>query len=126
MTETILPDGMDPLKVRLGIKEQIVDQRAQIEAAYQKACEDSFLVFIRGLKIDSQFGPRLLEGVIAQFQLECFEPLAPSLEALRNGEMPKDRRWWIERTKKASKDADLSLIVAWVVAFPTRPLATTT
>lgn len=121
MVEATLPDGMDPLKVRLGIKERIADQREAIEAAYQKASADSFLVFIRGLKIDSQHGPRLLEGVIASFQREFFDTLAPSLEALRNGEMPEDRRWWIERTKKASKDADLSLIVAWVVAFPTGP-----
>ena len=37
-------------------------------------------------------------------------------------ERPKMQRFWIERTKKASKDADLAVIMMWLVAFPVRPL----
>ena len=118
-TEEPLP--VDPMDVRLKIKKNILDQREAIEKAYQSASKKSFMDFIRGLKIDSQLGPRILEGVMADYQKVCFEDLAPSIEALRDGRMPENRRFWIERTKKASKDADLSLIVAWVVAFPVRP-----
>jgi len=36
--------------------------------------------------------------------------------------MPPLRRFWIERTKKASKDADLAACLLWLMAFPQRPI----
>lgn len=47
--------------------------------------------------------------------------MAPSINALRDGDMPPCRRFWIERTKKASKDADLAVVILWLIAFGTRP-----
>ena len=40
---------------------------------------------------------------------------------LRNGKKPKNRRFWIERTKKGGKDSDLAIIVLWLIAFAKRP-----
>jgi len=36
--------------------------------------------------------------------------------------MPPCRRFWIERTKKASKDLDLGASLLWLMSFPTRPM----
>lgn len=80
------------------------------------------MLFVRGLKIASQTGPAVFENCMAGFQRDTFIEMAPSLEALRVGEKPKMQRFWIERTKKASKDADLAVIMMWLVAFPVRPL----
>lgn len=65
--------------------------------------------------------PVMLEDVAADFQIENFQNLAPNLEALRDGRKPEMQRCWIERTKKASKDADLGAILLWLTAFPRRP-----
>lgn len=100
---------------------QLLEQEEQVEAQYRKMSEGSFLLFCRGLYIKAQNGKKRFESVMAPFQRICFEQLASSLEELRDGEMPERRRWWIERTKKASKDADLAVVIAWLVAFPTRP-----
>lgn len=99
----------------------LLEQQEQIEAQYRKMSEGSFMLFCRGLYIKAQNGKKRFERVMAPFQRTVFEELAPSLEQLRDGEMPNKRRWWIERTKKASKDADLAVVIAWLVAFPTRP-----
>ena len=99
----------------------LLDKQEQIEAQYRKMSEGSFMLFCRGLYIKAQNGKKRFERVMAPFQRKCFEDLAPSLEQLRDGELPDRRRWWIERTKKASKDADLAVVIAWLVAFPTRP-----
>ena len=100
---------------------QLLEQEEQVEAQYRKLSDDSFLLFCRGLYIKAQTGKKRFERVMAPFQRTCFENLASSLEQLRDGAMPDKRRWWIERTKKASKDADLAVVIAWLVAFPTRP-----
>ncbi|KKK67288.1 hypothetical protein LCGC14_2955570, partial [marine sediment metagenome] len=76
------------------------------------------------LIIPSANGPELFENCIADFQLECFRELAPALHAVRDGVMPKDRRFWIERTKKASKDNDLAICSLWLTTFPVRPFLT--
>ena len=68
------------------------------------------MLFVRGLKIASQTGPAVFENCMAGFQRDTFIEMAPSLEALRVGEKPKMQRFWIERTKKASKDADLAVV----------------
>lgn len=94
----------------------------QIFVAYLKRAETSFLTFIAGLIVPSGRGPKLINDVVAEHQMECFESMAPSLEALRLGVMPPCRRFWIERTKKASKDTDLAACLIWLLAFPNRPL----
>lgn len=100
---------------------RLIEQEEQVEAQYRKLSADSFMLFCRGIYIKAQNGKKRFERVMASFQRDTFEELAPSLEALRDGRMPDKRRWWIERTKKASKDADLAVMIAWLVAFPTRP-----
>lgn len=107
-----------PAAMRLA---QLEKEEAEINAAYRKQAAADFMVFTKGLRIASQGGPRVFTRCMAPFQLQFFEELAPNIEALRDGYKPQIRRWWVERTKKASKDADLAVIIAWVVAFPTRP-----
>ena len=100
---------------------QLMEQEEQVEAQYRKLSEGSFMLFCRGIYIKAQNGKKRFERVMAPFQRTCFEEMAESLQQLRDGDMPDKRRWWIERTKKASKDADLAVVIAWLVAFPTRP-----
>lgn len=103
------------------VKFPVADKQA-IEMAYQLASPKDFYGFIRGLKIPSAHGPRTFATVMADFQETCFKELAPNIQALRDGELPKRRRFWIERTKKSSKDGDIGAALLWLVAFPTRPL----
>lgn len=92
------------------------------EAEYQAYSADDFLFFVNGLTIPSAQGPRVFGRIMAPFQLEDFKLLEPSLTAIRNGDMPPLRRFWIERTKKASKDADLAVCILWLMAYPKRPV----
>jgi phage terminase large subunit-like protein len=103
------------------IRLPFMQKEKEIEKAYIKQSEVDFLTFVRGLRIASQSGPKVFENCMALFQRICFEELASSIQALRDGRMPEIRRWWIERTKKASKDADLAIIVVWLLAFARRP-----
>jgi hypothetical protein len=102
-------------------KNTLLGQELAIDMAYRRLAESDFISFIRGLRIASVFGPRLFDRCMASFQIDFFEDIAPSLHMLRDGDMPKKRRWWLERTKKGSKDADLAAIVMWLMAFPVRP-----
>lgn len=124
-TSPLLPPskelGLDPIAIRTRHVSRIDKERQNILRAYIKASEKSFMVFLRGLRIASQFGPQVFDQVAAEYQMICFKDMAPSIQALRDGQMPPKRRFWIERTKKASKDADLAVIVAWLVGFCTRP-----
>jgi len=94
----------------------------EVRGAYQIAAKDSFMVFVRGLTIPSASGPALFDKVMASFQRECFADLALSLHAVKDGTMPPKRRFWIERTKKSSKDCDVSACLIWLMAFSERPL----
>jgi hypothetical protein len=89
---------------------------------YRKRSPTDFMLFLLGLKIPSSKGPTLFRDCIEDFQRETFESLAPSLYAIRNGTMPPRSRFWIERTKKAAKDADIAICLLWLLAFPIRPL----
>lgn len=102
-------------------REAVAAAEAEIESAYIKYAAKNFLTFTRGLRIHSDKGPQVFERCMAEFQRECFEDIAPALHALRAGRKPTRRRFWWERTKKASKDADLAVVLAWLIAFPTRP-----
>lgn len=99
----------------------LLNEADEIEKAYQKLSEESFIGFVRGLTIASGRGPKVFETVMADFQRSVFEDLNKSIHQLRDGVQPDCQRWWFERTKKASKDADLAVILMWLLAFPTRP-----
>jgi len=86
-----------------------------------KAAED-FLCFARGLIIPGATGAIMFDEVIADFQLETFEGMAASLQAVRVGKQPECQRFWVERTKKAGKDSDLAVCITWLLAFSRRPL----
>ena len=118
------PEEIKRAEVKLTKKQlaaELVKNKEEIIKGYLKVARDDFFYFVRGLTIDGQAGPVKMDKAICDFQKVCFIDLAPSIEAIRNGTMPPIRRAWIERTKKASKDADLATIVAWLCAFPTRP-----
>jgi phage terminase large subunit-like protein len=97
------------------------DQPLQ-EAAIKERCAVDFEFFRNYLVIDGALGPVEFDEVIAPFQEETFQAVGPSLEALQQGAKPEIQRFWIERTKKASKDADLAVMLLWLVAFAQRPI----
>lgn len=96
-------------------------EEERIEAAWRHHCQNSFSAFFRGIRIEAGGQPRQFENVGAMFQREFFEDVTPHIEASRNGTQPTLRRFWCERTKKASKDADIAVIILWLMCFPTRP-----
>ena len=104
--------------------QHILDQLEAIDRAYRARASEDFLLFIRGLMIpsDAPSGSSLFDSVMAPFQLSWFAKIAPSLHDIRKGIKPLRRRFWVERTKGAAKDSDLSMCLAWLIAFPTRPL----
>ena len=83
---------------------------------------DDMMFFIRSLKIPSGHGPKRYSSVLEDFQKETFEKLAPSLMALRDGQIPPIRRFWVERTKKSGKDSDIAACIVWLMAFPHKPM----
>lgn len=99
----------------------LLAEKDRIQNTFQEYAKNDFIVFSHGLKIDSAEGPKVFNRCIAPFQRECFEDLAPNIDALSKGEDPEKKRWWIERTKKAGKDSDLAIIILWLIAFPKRP-----
>jgi len=103
------------------VKEELLDKVEEIQASYEHYSRNNFFFFVRGITIDGQRGPITFERCMAPFQKACFEDMADSLRSLRDGKNPEKKRFWIERTKKASKDADLALIILWLVAFVKRP-----
>lgn len=96
--------------------------QAQVQAEYQIQSRTDFLLFARGLKIASAHGPCLFKPVMSDYQKDSFTALADPLNAVRVGQMPSVRRFWIERTKKAAKDADLAICLVWIMAFSDRPV----
>ena len=94
----------------------------QSEAELQERGSVRFLDFLKAVTIPSASGPQRLRDCIVPFQEKVFVDLAPSLHAIRDGVKPDRRRFWIERTKKASKDGDLAMCLIWLIAYATRPL----
>ena len=92
------------------------------EKLYIEASKNSFNVFIRGMRVPAAIGPVIFDRIMQPFQRETFEALEPSLQALRVGDDPPCRRFWVERTKKASKDGDMAACVIWLIAFTEKPL----
>lgn len=101
--------------------DRLTVQAEAVSEAYRERSADNFLLFARGLRIHSELGSRIFARCEAPFQTECFKALAQPLHDVRDGKRPRMRRFWIERTKKASKDADLAIIVVWLVAYANRP-----
>ncbi len=83
---------------------------------------NDFLAFTEALVIPSAHGVRRFGDVMADFQRQWFRDVAPSLLALARGQTPDIGRYWVERTKGASKDSDLAVCLLWLMAFTTRPL----
>lgn len=102
-------------------QDQILEDREQKEAQYRHQSETDFLLFIQGLIIPSATGSKLFSTCIEDFQMDFFRAVEPTLNAIRLGETPEARRFWLERTKKASKDADIALCIIWLVAFVKHP-----
>ena len=82
----------------------------------------SFLYFKDELIVPSANGNQRLKDIEADFQTACFETMAPSLHALVLGSVPPVRRFWLERTKGASKDTDIAIVLMWLVVFSDRSL----
>lgn len=110
------PESRDALTL-----EDLDAQEQRIHAAWLQLAVNDFVTFARGMVIKADSGPRIFERCMAPFQRECFDDLNVPLRQLRDGQKPDRRRFWIERTKKASKDADLGLIILWMIGFATRP-----
>ena len=87
-----------------------------------KRSPTDFNLFMRSLIIPSATGVQRFNDCIQDFQVDTFKRIQPSIEAIRNNNLPPTRRFWIERTKKASKDADVAIIVLWLIAFAKRPI----
>jgi hypothetical protein len=99
----------------------LTEEEEQIIAAYRRNAEKSFRSFYGGIQVDLGGVSRMFDCVAAPFQRKSFEEMTESLEQLRRGDVPKCQRFWIERTKKSSKDADIAILVLWLIAFPLRP-----
>jgi hypothetical protein len=67
-------------------------------------------------------GPARLGAVQAPFQVRDFAALDPAFLALARGGPPQPGRFWLERTKGASKDTDAAVMLCWLLAFGRRPL----
>jgi len=80
------------------------------------------MVFVRGLRTMGAQGRILFNSSMADFQREFFQDISGPLEAVLQGNKPAWRRFWVERTKKASKDTDIAACIMWLVAFSKRPL----
>jgi len=103
--------------------DEVLQMLAEIDGRiYEEKSRDDFMLFAKGLVIPAAAGEQLFATCIAPFQEDTFRDLEPSLRALRDGTLPPCRRYWLERTKKSSKDMDLAVVVCWLMAFPTRPI----
>lgn len=100
---------------------QLLKDRELIEQAHRQRAEQDFRLFAYGLSVVTPQGPKILQRCAATFQRAVFDDIAEPLQQLRTGTTPTKPRWWIERTKKASKDADLAIVMLWLIAFPVRP-----
>ena len=105
----------------VGAEQRPTETQEGLDGRFRQLSSGRFLTFVDGIKIPSADGPRVFRDCMVDFQREFFHAIAPSLHAVRDGTVPKRRRFWMERTKGAAKDSDLALCVLWLVAFATRP-----
>jgi hypothetical protein len=85
-----------------------------------KAISADFLAFVELIAMPLPGGPATFGPRMADFQRRDFMALAPSLHALAAGMMPPMRRFWLERTKGASKDSDVTVALLWLLGFASR------
>jgi hypothetical protein len=78
--------------------------------------------FRAALVIPSAHGPARFGDVMAPFQAVDFAALDSAFIALKDGRRPEVGRFWLERTKGASKDSDLAVCLLWLLAFSPRSL----
>jgi hypothetical protein len=74
------------------------------------------------LMIPAARGKAQLGDVMADFQRQDFAQLDRAFKALAAAEKPECGRLWLERTKGASKDTDLAVMLLWLLAFSPRSL----
>lgn len=113
--------SVEPKQGALQFEPMTDEEIERTQQIWLEIAKDDYEVFVRGIQVAVEGGSVFFDNVMAPFQRLVFEEMKPSIKQLRNGLMPFWRRWWIERTKKASKDADLATIVIWLTAFPHRP-----
>jgi hypothetical protein len=78
--------------------------------------------FRQQLIIPAVHGPARFGDVIADFQRVDFATLDQAFVTLATGAKPPIGRLWLERTKGASKDTDLAVMLLWLLAFSPRSL----
>jgi hypothetical protein len=78
--------------------------------------------FRDALILPSAHGSKRLGDILADFQRRDFAALDRAFLALRNRQQPVPNRFWLERTKGASKDTDLAIMLLWLLAFARWPL----
>jgi len=91
-----------------------------MNAAKLKAMQASPAHFRASLVIPSADGGRRFTEVVSDFQHRDFEAIDAGMVALSRGERPEPSRFWLERTKGASKDTDLAVSLLWLLAFTRR------
>src|SRR5262245_34602452 len=74
------------------------------------------------LVIPGAHGPTRFGQAMADFQKLDFAALDAAFVALSKGEQPPIDRYWLERTKGASKDTDLAVSLLWLLAFSRRAI----
>src|SRR5262249_45752295 len=67
-------------------------------------------------------GPGLFGPALAPHQRKDFAALDRAFLAVRNGQRPPVGRFFLERTKGPSQDADLAAMLLWLLAFAPRPV----
>lgn len=80
------------------------------------------LLFAEDLILPSTRGKVRFGDVMAPFQRERFEHLAPDLLAVLAEQPPPCGRHFWEGTKGSSKDTDLAAMTLWLMAFADRPI----
>lgn len=104
--------------------EVIAAAQRTIDAAFLTRSKQDFWAFLNCLVIPSQDkGIALFRDVIADFQQERFAQIVPSLNQLVWKRKPPCKRYWWEATKGAAKDADLAIIILWVLIAARHPLS---
>src|SRR4051794_4385151 len=98
---------------------KIRQQQQTAAAAIQRYASDP-LAFAADLCVPLGGGMGRLGDAWADFQQRDFAALAPSLLAVARGEVAPIRRYWIERTKGASKDSDVTIAILWLLLFAPR------
>src|SRR5215831_14573204 len=80
-------------------------------------------LFRDSLMIPAGRGAVRFGDAMADFQRVDFAVLDRGFVPLAHGTKPDPTRFWLERTKGASKDSDAAVMLLWLLAFSPRPLA---